>query len=631
MTYHMARVASWIQQGSINYFPVAYLPQLVHPPLAEWNILHFQILSGGDRFANMVQWLALVGCGLAASLIARELQQPFPVQVLAVVIAATLPMGLLQGSSTQNDLVVSFWIMAFVLFALQYLRKPTVGRVSFCGLALGFALLTKGTSYVVAPPLAAMLLLYGIIHAQGARSRMKMVSAAMVILAIALLLNSGHWARNWSLSGNPLYTGDTKYGNEEVDVSILWSNLIRNSALHWGIPSDRINAITTDLIHRIPGDLIDIPEATLTGSYDLRIPFSRHEDYTGNFLHFWVLAFSLPGIVLFRRRFQFNALTVVLALAVVLGFVFYCGLLKWSIWTSRLHTPLFMLGAPIVAIFLSSLGSRLQGHFTKIFLIMSVPWVFFNETRPIYSDDGQSIFSLDRTEAYFYQIPELFQPYVGAVDYLKEHRPKEIGIYLSGHQYEYPLRILVKEKIKNVTRLEHVEIGNVSRKLRDGNYTPQYIISTNDVVNNIGEVSYLIVWISPETVISAREDIADGLISEMFEDHVLIIESDYDVYVKGNVLLYVKEPCNQSDIDRQFFLHVYPADVNDLSDHRRQHGFSNRDFRFEEHGWRSGDQCLAARRLPTYAIRHVETGQYGPGGGRLWAGSIPFDGEQETG
>ena len=151
------------------------------------------------------------------------------------------------------------------------------------------------------------------------------------------------------------------------------------------------------------------------------------------------------------------------------------------------------------------------------------------------------------------------------------------------------------------------------------------------MVNNIGEVSYLIVWISPEIVISAREDIADGLISEMFEDHVLIIESDYDVYVRGNVLLYVKEPCNQSDIDRQFFLHVYPADVNDLSDHRRQHGFSNRDFRFEEHGWRSGDRCLAARRLPTYAIRYVETGQYGPGGGRLWAGSIPFDGEPETG
>ena len=96
IVYHMARVASWIQQGSIKHFPTLYLPQISYPPLAEWHILHFQLLAGGDRFANTVQWLALVGCGIAASLIARELKQAFPVQVLALVIAVTLPMGLLQ-------------------------------------------------------------------------------------------------------------------------------------------------------------------------------------------------------------------------------------------------------------------------------------------------------------------------------------------------------------------------------------------------------------------------------------------------------------------------------------------------------------------------------------------------------
>ena len=82
-----------------------------------------------------------------------------------------------------------------------------------------------------------------------------------------------------------------------------------------------------------------------------------------------------------------------------------------------------------------------------------------------------------------------------------------------------------------------------------------------------------------------------------------------------------------------FFLHVLvPVDTNDLPDHRRQvWGRQPWTFGFEEHGWRSGNQCLAARRLPTYAIRHVETGQYGPGGRRLWEGSIPFDGEPKTG
>ena len=149
MTYHIARVPSWMQQGSINFFPTATLQQIHQPPLAEWNTLHFQILSGGDRFANTVQWIALVGCSIAASLMSRELKQPFPVQVLALVITATLPMGLLQGSSTQNDLVVSFWLLAFALFALQYLRKPTVGCMLFCGLALWAVLYGWATEPVV--------------------------------------------------------------------------------------------------------------------------------------------------------------------------------------------------------------------------------------------------------------------------------------------------------------------------------------------------------------------------------------------------------------------------------------------------------------------------------------------------
>ena len=434
--YHMPRVASWIQQGSINFFPTATLKQLHQPPLAEWNILHLQILSGGDRFANTVQWLALVGCGLGTSLIASELKQPFRVQVLALVIAATLPMGLLQGASTQNDLVVSFWLLAFVLFALQYLRKPTGGHMLFCGLALGFALLTKGTAYAVAPLLAAMLLLYGIIHTQGARPRMKLASAVVVILAIALLLNSSHWARNWGLFRHPWPPSDPGDLNAEVNIPIVWSNLVRHAALHLGVPSDRINAITLDVLRGVLGDLIGIPGATYRNE-SLHIAFSKSEHNAGNFLHFWVLAVSLLGIVLFGRRFQFSTPTVYFSLAIVLGALFYSSILRWDPWASRRHTTLFMLGAPIAAIFVSSLGAGMSGHFTKIFLIMSVPWIFFNETRPIYSDDGRSIFSVNRTEAYFYNIDKHFQPYVDVVDYLKEHSPREIGIR---HQYEYPLR-----------------------------------------------------------------------------------------------------------------------------------------------------------------------------------------------
>ncbi len=57
----------WMQQGSVAHFPTPDLGQLFNLTLSEWNILHFQILSGGDRFANTVYWFALTGCGVLAA------------------------------------------------------------------------------------------------------------------------------------------------------------------------------------------------------------------------------------------------------------------------------------------------------------------------------------------------------------------------------------------------------------------------------------------------------------------------------------------------------------------------------------------------------------------------------------
>ena len=175
MEYHMMRVVMWAQQGSVTHFPALNLSQLFYPPLSEWNILHFYILSGGDRFANTVHWFALAGCGMLVSLVAKELKQSFPTQILAAVIAVTLPMGLLQCTSTQGDLVVAFWLLAFVVFTLQYFQRSTSVGLMCCGLAFGFALLSKGTAYAVVPAVDATLWLWGIVHTAGYRRRATLV------------------------------------------------------------------------------------------------------------------------------------------------------------------------------------------------------------------------------------------------------------------------------------------------------------------------------------------------------------------------------------------------------------------------------------------------------------------------
>ncbi len=99
-----------------------------------------------------------------------------------------------------------------------------------------------------------------------------------------------------------------------------------------------------------------------------------------------------------------------------------------------------------------------------------------------------------------------------------------------------------------------------------------------------------------------------------------ILRSTYDVYVTDTELIYVKDMCSQDDADALFSLHWAPTDKAYLADYWKEYGFNVRDFRLEEHGVKSGDRCVAAVRLPAYAISQIKTGQfvYGPDKELVW-------------
>ena len=89
-----------------------------------------------------------------------------------------------------------------------------------------------------------------------------------------------------------------------------------------------------------------------------------------------------------------------------------------------------------------------------------------------------------------------------------------------------------------------------------------------------------------------------------------LIHSEFEVYFKGNALIYVKDNCREDDLNKEFFLAVYPVDENDLSDERRRHGFDNLDFDFEEQAVRRSKRCIARTPLPEYDIARIKTGQF---------------------
>ena len=215
---------------------------------------------------------------------------------------------------------------------------------------------------------------------------------------------------------SPLFPGAVEYySNETKSPAAVVSNAIRNIGMHLPTPFAPLNAFNLALVKRLH-DVIGIdmndPRTSYMGglppdNFDINKP-RYHEDKGGNLLHAVLLILSVaivltaPGISDARGR--------VYALCLVAAFVLFCAKLKWQPWGSRLQLPLFVLGAPLIAVTISALGPRIARVATAFILVACLPWVFFNETRSLlqrptrkafWNTEEPTVFNTSREDQYF--------------------------------------------------------------------------------------------------------------------------------------------------------------------------------------------------------------------------------------
>lgn len=509
-------MAHWIQNRSVSFFVTPDARQICFPPWSEYHILQYQILLGNDRLAALPQWLVFLGSCIAASLLAAQLGASRRIQILAATVAGTLPMGILQASSTQNDLTAAFWLLTAAVFGLAQLDDPLAtvpaesaisgrsaawGRSaprSDCfscaaplfGLAAGLSLLTKTTAYLFAAP---VLLLIGL--AVLSRRRIAGLGALAIAAAMALLLNLPFYVRNVQFCGRPLGDGPhhvVEYRNTHHTMKVLASNLMRNAGLQFVTPSPRFNSLVELGIrfgHKVIGADIDDPSTTFAGNrYKTR--WSTFEDNAANPLHFVLVCLLLPlGWFLLapdRVRRWFRGAVVALGA----GLILLCWVLMWQPFHSRQHITLFLLAAPLVALSASRLPrSRFWvGSLSIILLLTSFPYVFHNEKRPLLSSmsprsfKAANIFVIPRQQQYLSgPLPESWR---AAARFIASHGYRSVGLKVRWFSCEYPLWLIMKENPQPV-RLEHVAVTNMpftpSLRAAAASFTPDAILRFSDV------------------------------------------------------------------------------------------------------------------------------------------------------
>ena len=449
MAYHMPRVIYWAQAGSVAFFPTQYLNQISLQPLMEYFTLHTYLISGGDRFVNLVTCAAFSAAIVGASALAGALGAGTRGQSFAALFCATLPNGILQASGAKNEWMVALWLICAAYFV-------TREDAMFTGLSLGLALFTKATAYLFAPPVVLALVL---IRRPPVRAR----SLAWIAAGV-LAVNTPQYIRNFRFSGSPLgydsAQGDGVYRwrNEHPGVKSTISNLIRHTSDQLGGRSEHWNQAVFHAalaLHRALGIDADDRDTTFPGAQFKPPVNSNHEANANNRWHLLLLAVAALFAAATRKRTW-----ILYAGGSLAAYLLFCFYLKWQLSMGRLELPLFALAAPLAGAFLETVRPAMVAVLVCLFLVNGTRLPLFqNWTRPL--TGPHSLFTATRDDNYFRDMVQWDNraSYLSAVDLTARSGCTTVGIDIERNQLEYPFQALLRERIPTV-RFWHMGVGN---------------------------------------------------------------------------------------------------------------------------------------------------------------------------
>ena len=475
MDYHLPRVMQWIQNENVDFFSTSDHRQLMMPPFSEYFILHLQLITNNDYLANVPQWLAMLFSLITISLITKELGGNKRFQLISAFIGSTIPMGILQSSSTQTDYILSFWLISLIYFLILYLKTNNLKYLVGFSLSLGLGILTKQNMYLFALPFCFWLFFYFV------RYKLSKIYYLFLIFIIVLTINFGHNFRNINLYGNPIgfHSQNIKAVNENFSKNYIFSNIIRNLSLNFTFPSQKINhevRNAVETIHKIINVPILNEENTFDKAYFLY--FSTYESHAGNTLHF-ILIWLLIIYVLYKKKF--NSHLVKYSICIISGFLLLCIFLKVQTPNNRLMLALFIGITPLISITLEKINNKYLTNFILLSLYLwAMPYVFMNSTRPLIGNiekkentiifkKNYSLLNYNRNKLYFVQSPELYVQINEITNKIVKNNCTNIGI-ASGmpSKFEYPLWVMLNQKFgENKYKISHTNVKNVTKKINE--------------------------------------------------------------------------------------------------------------------------------------------------------------------
>jgi hypothetical protein len=385
MAYHLPRVEHWIQNKNIYPYSTNIVRQVLTSPLSEYIIANFQILANTDAFSNVVQFVSFIFILFSATLIFSLLKIGIKGQLFLLLALLSLPMMLFQATTTQTDLLASFFFLSFILFALLIIQTEANFKINFIFLALSLTLgiLTKYHIAIFATPIVLYLLFILI----KKKNNKNIIFAVLIsCLTIAVIL-APLFLRNiyffGSITGKDLFDENATIVNSTISIQNMLSNNFKHIFDFISIPINGYNNLLFSVNHSLH-NLIGVSE-NMPGNNWAGEPFTvnnhLNEDTAGSIIHAVLIILSFVPV--FKSKHK-TKLILLFAYCFIV-FSLYGLLFRYTPFDIRLLLPVLILLIIISTyiIYTSITNKYIVNAMMFLFLIISIFPVYFNRAKPI--------------------------------------------------------------------------------------------------------------------------------------------------------------------------------------------------------------------------------------------------------
>jgi hypothetical protein len=449
MIYHATRAAMWIQNGSIGHFETSSIRQVMFPPNSEillmWNMLFIK----KDFLMGLTQFSCFAG--IIYVLYAFMTWLKFSTQRIlwAIFIFAAIPGVIVQSSSTQNDLVLGFFLLTSIYLCFYGLIEEDNISLAISAVSLAISIGVKSSVFLFIP---GMVIAFIILSVKKYKKRfylplfkylMYFTPAFIVFGAYIYVINYLDYK---NFLGLPSYIHEHTYANK--DIKSFLANFIRyHYALidFTGFEPGAVLNFSALLLRTAFFAVFSLKDSDgLTNSDNILLNTRIHDNLAG--LGPFGLLIFLPIIYLgaFKYIFSKSKKTYILGLCgmISLMFIFTIStIMGYEIFNNRYLITSLVITAPALAFTYipSNTVNLLKLAIFGISVYFFVKTPLFIELRPLLPFYGTNLITNSREEVRYNTGSKNSAVFREPVEYLEKtaQNNSKIGLILSEDLWYY--------------------------------------------------------------------------------------------------------------------------------------------------------------------------------------------------